>query len=188
MTEDRGLETEDWGPRAEDRDAFVPRLPSPVFCRFSTSHPPRLMKSKYRYLPPILWAAFIFIASSNPDPTGVLPEEAVTSMKAIRVLGVRLDNLVWAASHILLYAVLAYLLARAMNFQAPFSFRKLGLILGLSTLYGLSDEIHQIFVPGRGFELVDLLMDSIGALLGLGIYALFRIRKARKAQKNALLL
>ncbi len=46
--------------------------------------------------------------------------------------------------------------------------------------YALSDEIHQLFVPGRAFELFDLMMDCIGILVGLcfvrGVSAL-RLRR-----------
>ena len=34
-------------------------------------------------------------------------------------------------------------------------------------LYSCSDEIHQIFVPGRSCEWKDILIDSSGALLGI---------------------
>lgn len=37
----------------------------------------------------------------------------------------------------------------------------------ISCLYGVSDEIHQLYVPGRSFEWLDLLADSFGALLTL---------------------
>lgn len=36
----------------------------------------------------------------------------------------------------------------------------------MASLYGCSDEIHQLFVPGRSADLLDLLADSAGALLG----------------------
>ncbi len=36
----------------------------------------------------------------------------------------------------------------------------------LSVLCALSDEIHQIFVKGRSFEIKDILTDSLGALCG----------------------
>ena len=32
-----------------------------------------------------------------------------------------------------------------------------------SILYGLIDEIHQLFVPYRAFEIKDLIIDSLGA-------------------------
>lgn len=38
--------------------------------------------------------------------------------------------------------------------------------LGLSLLYAASDELHQLFVSGRGCELQDVLLDFAGAALG----------------------
>ena len=34
----------------------------------------------------------------------------------------------------------------------------------------ISDEIHQIFVPGRAFQFSDLLIDGIGAIIGVTAY------------------
>lgn len=39
--------------------------------------------------------------------------------------------------------------------------------LVLSALYALSDEIHQIFVPGRACTFVDMCIDTSGALIGI---------------------
>ncbi len=50
----------------------------------------------------------------------------------------------------------------------------LGLIWAVSTvlcfLYGLSDEFHQGFVPGREVSIDDALADLAGAVLGAGTY------------------
>lgn len=35
-----------------------------------------------------------------------------------------------------------------------------------TVLYAITDEIHQIFVPGRAFQISDILVDSTGALIG----------------------
>lgn len=37
---------------------------------------------------------------------------------------------------------------------------------GLVALYGLSDEIHQLFVVGRNFEVLDLFVDILGGSSG----------------------
>ena len=37
-------------------------------------------------------------------------------------------------------------------------------------LYAVFDELHQIFVPGRGVELRDVLTDSAGAVTGVFLY------------------
>ncbi len=35
------------------------------------------------------------------------------------------------------------------------------------SLYALSDEIHQLFVSGRAFELMDICLDLIGSIVGI---------------------
>ena len=36
----------------------------------------------------------------------------------------------------------------------------------ISTLYGVSDEYHQMFVPGRTFDVLDIVADAIGSVAG----------------------
>ena len=48
-------------------------------------------------------------------------------------------------------------------------------------LYAIGDEIHQIYVPGRSFELKDIVVDISGFLLGvLVVYALYWVGKRIK--------
>jgi len=52
--------------------------------------------------------------------------------------------------------------------------KKLMLILlsvFLALVFSVSDEIHQIFVKGRSFELKDIAMDSLGMFLGYSLFA-----------------
>ena len=42
------------------------------------------------------------------------------------------------------------------------------LTLGVGSLYGLIDEAHQYFVPGRSSDIADWVADTLGALLGSG--------------------
>ncbi|MCL2632499.1 MAG: VanZ family protein, partial [Coriobacteriia bacterium] len=39
----------------------------------------------------------------------------------------------------------------------------------IASLYGVSDEVHQYFVPTRHADPVDWMFDTIGALLGASI-------------------
>lgn len=39
-------------------------------------------------------------------------------------------------------------------------------------LYALSDEVHQLFVSGRAFEIIDLVFDFTGSLVGIGLFKL----------------
>ena len=44
-------------------------------------------------------------------------------------------------------------------------------------IYACSDEIHQLFVPGRSGEITDVLIDTTGGILASFIYIVFRIRR-----------
>lgn len=50
--------------------------------------------------------------------------------------------------------------------------------VGVSALYAVSDEVHQLFVPGRSGQVTDVLLDTAGALCGALLWtalaALFR--------------
>ena len=39
----------------------------------------------------------------------------------------------------------------------------------VGTIYAVTDEIHQYFVPGRACELTDVIIDSIGVVCGIMI-------------------
>jgi VanZ family protein len=53
------------------------------------------------------------------------------------------------------------------------------LVVSITILYGILDEVHQIYVPGRSFALGDMLLDSLGILISLTFY-LFLIYKKEK--------
>jgi VanZ family protein len=44
----------------------------------------------------------------------------------------------------------------------------------ITVLYGISDEVHQGFVPSRDSEVKDILSDAVGALLGVVLIILVR--------------
>src|SRR5262245_18792144 len=69
--------------------------------------------------------------------------------------------------HTAVYAGLGLLMARALGRGVRSV--SLGAVLGaavISMLYGVSDEFHQRFVPGRTFDVFDMLADAIGSVLG----------------------
>jgi VanZ family protein len=118
-------------------------------------------------LPGFLIAGMIWILSSQsvlPRPKGMLGFDK--------------------AAHLAAYAALAAALAlwySREQWQAR-PFRRLVLIVALSAVYGIGDEIHQYFVPGRDCSLWDWIADVLGAVLGAGAAALIcRNLKERKA-------
>jgi VanZ family protein len=72
------------------------------------------------------------------------------------------------SSHSLAYTGLGVLIVRALagGLPAPVTLRIALLAVVLTTAYGASDEVHQMFVPGRSAELYDLYADAIGGAIG----------------------
>lgn len=67
--------------------------------------------------------------------------------------------------HTIEYAVLAFLLIRALRITC-LTRSEMQLIwwgVALTACYGLSDELHQAFTPGRAMSVYDLVADAVGA-------------------------
>lgn len=112
-------------------------------------------------LPAILWALLIFGSSSIPG--WIFPR-----------VGIRhADKLV----HFIYYFIFAILVVRALRFQSRFpDLSRFSLILSflLATAYGISDEVHQLFVTDRSYDPQDLLADMAGAFAGAMILWVLR--------------
>ncbi len=67
--------------------------------------------------------------------------------------------------HMVAYMPLGFLFYRSL---IESGFRRYGFTVALllTVLYGISDEFHQAFVPGRYATIGDVIADSLGALLG----------------------
>ena len=74
-------------------------------------------------------------------------------------------------AHALQYAVLAALLLRGLAGARwrGVKVRAAALAVLLATLYGVTDEAHQWFVPGRTAEVTDLVADALGAAVAAGV-------------------
>jgi len=74
------------------------------------------------------------------------------------------------------YALFSFLLLRAIHAAKPGmpSAWAVGSSLLLSGLWGLSDEIHQAFVPGRVPDVNDLIHDLVGAAAGIAAFFSFK--------------
>lgn len=86
----------------------------------------------------------------------------------------------WA--HFAEYMVLGALLFIALGFETAQSERALALAILVASIYGVTDELHQILVPGRLPEVADWGSDTLGALTGaLMVLAALRLIARRRA-------
>jgi VanZ family protein len=108
-----------------------------------------MRRSLSRWLPLLAWMGLIFVLSAQPD----LPQAP----------GPWLDTLLKKTGHAGAYGVLAWLYQRALRARFRGSTALRVVSVGLAVVYGLSDEYHQTFVPGRNGRLSDVAVDGVGA-------------------------
>jgi VanZ family protein len=97
------------------------------------------------------YAIFIFILSAQSQPLGMS----------------RLPYFVDKVLHAVLFGGFSLVLVEALRRSRPNVPLGVlcGVAIGLTTLYGVSDEYHQSFVPQRDVEGYDVAADGFGALL-----------------------
>ena len=121
-----------------------------------------ISKSTVYYWAPVwFWMIAIFVASSIPS-VEIQQSEIVGTLTMSSPL---LANQV--TIHLTEYGILSLLLYRLILHTRMIHPAKIWFFaVVLSVLYGISDELHQFFVPGRYSELMDLSYDAMGAIFG----------------------
>ena len=104
------------------------------------------------WLPVAIYMAIIFVLSSQQNPPALGPE-----------------TLSDKSQHLVGYVGLGVVVCRALAGGFP---RRVNRAAAIGTLlltigYGVTDELHQMFVPNRSSEMGDLYADAAGAAIGL---------------------
>lgn len=111
------------------------------------------------WFPPVAWAALIFLLSSYPT-------------KPVSKIYLK-DFVVKKTAHVIEYGIFAAFLYRAFK-ESGVRKKKAGVYSVLiAFFYGITDEFHQSFTPGRDPKVRDIIFDTIGA--GLAIYAIWNL-------------
>jgi VanZ family protein len=118
-----------------------------------------------KLFPPLIWAGVIVTATSIPSSQLQLPAQAAS-----------LDKLV----HFGLYSVFAWLLARH-GFGVAGRWWATALAVIVASAFGVVDEWHQQYIPGRSTEYADWVADTAGAAVGALSYALFNRRRSTQS-------
>ncbi len=90
------------------------------------------------------------------------------------------DGTVRTIAHCCEFAALGFLMINAIrSFKDSFN-PVLSVIISFG--YAFTDEIHQLYVPGRAFQLVDLAVDLLGIILGtIAFLILVKLIKKKKS-------
>lgn len=118
------------------------------------------------WFPVFLYSGIIFYASSLSDVKPPLDIKNID--KAI---------------HVLEYLLFGFLLARAFTQQWP-AVKIWQVVTICSLLYGISDEYHQSFVPGRESSFIDAIADTIGGFSGAWVYLALKNKIKHKQKVN----
>jgi len=76
-------------------------------------------------------------------------------------------------AHFFAYFILGMLVVHAL-FKENNKKKEIIAALFICIMYAITDEIHQSFIPGRSGEIRDVLIDSCGAVIGIGLYIIGR--------------
>lgn len=138
------------------------------------------MKKVISWILVILWMILIFVLSHQDASASTSSSDQMVDVIRTLIINFRadkwLENLiidhVRELAHFGVYLVLGVLLINATNVKHFIT----ALVIGI--IYAISDEIHQVFVPGRAFQVFDILIDVIGLSVGLLVFSVI-IRKEK---------
>lgn len=116
----------------------------------------------------LIWASLIFIMSSFDATDSSNQSNFIVNIisNILNIENARLLSLIIRKlAHFTEYLILGFLTINMLN-KNDISKKYLISIL-ICIIYATSDEIHQIFVPGRACQIRDILIDSIGSITGV---------------------
>ena len=92
------------------------------------------------------------------------------------ILQKRLVVPVRKTAHLLVYLILGILIMNVLVEFKPINKQIILSALLICFLYACSDEIHQLFINGRSGEIKDVLLDTIGSMIGIIIFSKIKRR------------
>jgi VanZ family protein len=138
----------------------------------------------------LLWIGLIFFLTSQPavDSNRLSKEISSIIIKIMESIGVSrsinvvlLNDFLRKAAHFFIFLVLSILIMFALSCKQARSNRKnMVYAFGISVALAVIDESIQLFVPGRGALISDVILDSAGAFVGIGLWWLFIGRRREK--------
>lgn len=146
------------------------------------------MKKIISFIVLILWMIVIFsFSSADANKSTGTSDKVITTMIEIKdkitnnetpnnekeIIVKNTSFYIRKIAHITEYLILGFLMFNLLN---QYSVTNIYYAIGLSILYSCTDEFHQLFISGRSGSIRDILIDSIGILIGTYLYKLLFIK------------
>ncbi len=139
------------------------------------------MRKKVCWILAICWMAVIFAFSarnaslSTKDSTTVgmwigkflMPGFSGWEEEKQKDFAEKIDHTVRKTAHATEYAILGVLVAGGLVDGSKKRAYRIFVPWAIGSVYAASDELHQMFVPGRSCQLTDIMLDSFGVLVGV---------------------
>ncbi len=147
----------------------------------------------------ILWMTLIFYLSHQPATESNKLSAGITEVIIQTIEKVApnvefdvrsLNHIIRKNVHFFAYLILGVLVLNALRTSRVRGSRSIALALGICVLYAISDEVHQLFIPGRSGEVRDVVIDTAGASVGVMVYMVVggvverRKRLAKNVEEN----
>ena len=119
------------------------------------TRPSVMVQVFWYWAPVVLYASTIFYLSALSHPEEQLPSFLLRDVS---------DKVLHAVE----YGILSLLCYRAFRWAAGLPVARQAAVLAIVTasIFGITDEVHQLFVPFRESSWQDWLADTIGAVIG----------------------
>ena len=136
------------------------------------------MKKTISIISLILWMIVIFsFSSADANKSTGTSDKVITTMIEIKdkitdqetpisekeIIVKNSSFYVRKIAHITEYLILGILMFNALK---QFNILNIYYAIILCVLYSCTDEFHQLFVPGRSGQITDVMLDSVGCLVG----------------------
>ncbi len=140
----------------------------------------KLMNKKFKvlisWIVVFLWMLLIFILSSQVavESDGLslgITDRLIGAFGSLSQVNVEtINHILRKGAHFSAYLLLAIFCSKASRQSGISGLKGFILVFSLCVIYAISDEIHQLFVEGRSGLPSDVVIDSLGALTGRGIF------------------
>ena len=149
------------------------------------------MKKTISIISLILWMIIIFsFSSADANKSTGTSDKVITTMIEIKdkiidqetpisekeIIVKNSSFYVRKIAHITEYLILGLLMFNALK---QFNILNIYYAIILCILYSCTDEFHQLFINGRSGSFRDVLIDTIGILLGTYLYKILVIKKKK---------